>query len=506
MIRSQNRLGKLGVSAVFRRRRKIKFEDDPTEWKHHRGGWAYAFHTLDELYAQDGVLCVSAAEEWPFNCRVIDEPWIGFVHQVPRNNYPFYPDLERLVKDEDFIKSLEKCCGLFVISHVVKEYLQKHLEVPIVRLLYPITPFPENKSFNWEEYEKADTKKILFIGEFLRNYQAFHDLAVPPGYQKYLLKSSDVNFDRLYDLNKERIKLQTDESVIVQARVTNDEYDELLCSSIVFLSLYDAPANTTVVECLARNTPLIVNRLPGIEEYLGCSYPLFYDTLQEATQLIGNREKLLQASQYLKSLPIKLQLTREHFLQSFISSSIYRSLPLPPSQKADAQQTKFPQFDVTVVICCYKRVHNLKRQLQCFKEQDFKGSFELFLWNNNKETQSEVAEIASPYMSELNIRCIQSSENYYCIIRLAMAHLMCSNLMLICDDDVIPASCYISTFMSKFIEYGPRAVLSCRGHVFAQHKLDEEEPHRFWVDYDHLRFFSETQPDRQVWFQLCLVS
>jgi len=244
MIRSQNRLDKLGVSPVCRRRRKIKFEDDPTEWKHHRGGWAYAFHALDELYAQDGVLCVSAAEEWPFNCRVIDEPWIGFVHQVPRNNYPFYPDLERLIKDEDFIKSLEKCCGLFVISHVVKEYLQKHLEVPIVQLLYPITPFPENKSFNWEEYEKADTKKILFIGEFLRNYQAFHDLAVPPGYQKYLLKSSDVNFDRLYDLNKERIKLQTDESVIVKARVTNDEYDELLCSSIVFLSLYACIVNS----------------------------------------------------------------------------------------------------------------------------------------------------------------------------------------------------------------------------------------------------------------------
>ena len=484
--------------AFCRRRRKIKFEDNPTEWKHHRGGWTYAFHALDDLYAQDGVLCVSAVEEWPCDWKVIEEPWVGFVHQAPRNNDFYYPDLERLVQNQFFIKSLEKCHGLFVLSHVVKEYLQNHLKIPIAQLLYPISPFPDSKAFNWEKYESDERKKVLFIGEFLRNYQAFHDLIVPPGYQKYLLKSPDVNFDQIYNLNKERVQLKVDDGVTIRDRVADDEYDELLSSSIVFLSLYDAPANTTVVECLARNTPLVVNRLPGIEEYLGSDYPLFYDTMKEATQMIGDREKLLQASQYLKSLPIKSKLTRKHFLQSFIKSSIYRSLPLPPSQKGDAQQTKFPQFDVTVVICCYKRVYNLKSQLECFKKQDYTGSFEMILWNNNLDTQSEVAAIASPYMKELNIRCIQSSENYYCIIRLATAHLMRSNMMLICDDDVIPSSRYISSFMSKFAEYGPRAVLGCRGHVFTQHTLNEEEPHRIWDEYEHLRFFSETEPDRQV--------
>ena len=484
--------------AFCRRRRKIKFEDNPTEWKHHRGGWKYAFHTLDDLYAHDGVLCVSAVEEWPSDEKVIEEPWVGFVHQVPRNNCFYYPDLERLVQDQLFMKSLEKCHGLFVLSHVVKEYLQNHLKVPIVQLLYPVTPFPDSKAFDWEKYERDERKKVVFIGKFLRNYQAFHDLIVPPGYQKYLLKLPDVNFDKICNLDKERVQLNVDDGVIVRDRVANDEYDELLSSSIVFLSLYDAAANTIVVECLARNTPLIVNRLPGIEEYLGSNYPLFYDTMEEATQMISDGEKLLQANQYLKSLPIKSKLTREHFLQSFIKSSIYRSLPLPPSQKADAQQTKFPQFDVTIAICCYKRVYNLKRQLECFKKQDYTGSFEMILWNNNKDTQSEVAAIASSYMKELNIRCIQSSENYYCVIRLATAHLMRSNMMLICDDDVIPSSCYISSFMSKFAEYGPRAVLGFRGHVFTQHAVNEEEPHRVWDDYDHLRFFSETEPDRQV--------
>ena len=80
--------------------RKIKFETTPTEWTHHRGGWSYALRQLhNQLYAPDGVLCISAVEECICNEEEIREPWIGFVHQVPQRNYPEYPDLERLVKD-----------------------------------------------------------------------------------------------------------------------------------------------------------------------------------------------------------------------------------------------------------------------------------------------------------------------------------------------------------------------------------------------------------------------
>ena len=54
--------------------------------------------------------------------------------------------------------------------------------------------------------------------------------------------------------------------------------------------------------------------------------------------------------------------------------------------------------------------------------------------------------------------------------------------------------------MHKYKEYGPRAALCCRGNVFKPHKLNEEEPQRFWTDYTHLRFFDESKTDRQVHF------
>ncbi len=488
-------------------KQKIKFEQNPTKWDHHhRGGWGRAFGTLGALCTPDGVLCVSSLEEWITDDRVIDEPWVGFVHQAPRSNYRHYPDLERFFDDgsygECFRKSMDKCKGLFALSRTAKDYLSERISVPIACIFYPFTPFEEDKLFNWRKFELSE-KKILFIGEYLRNYQAFYDLQVPPGHQKVLLKCPDVNYDKLFDCNRQPISLRRNDSVVVLDRVPDDEYDDLLCSSIVFLSVYDATSPTTVIECLARNTPIVVNRLPGITEYLGDGYPLLYDTLEEASALLGNKEMLIEATEYLQVHPIKAKLTYDHFLRSFASSSIYRSLPLPPSRKGDPQQTKFPQFDLTIVTCSYKRVDKMAELLRRFTQQDYTGTFELILWNNNVETQAQVEEICKPYMQVLNIRLIQSSENYYCIVRLAVSKLMRSNLLLICDDDVIPEKGYISTFVSKFKQYGPRVVLCCRGHVFSPHTLNEEEPQRVWDESEEwdnkiLKFFDERVPDRQV--------
>lgn len=495
--------------------KKIKFEEQPTSWSHHRGGWSYAFQTLSDLCAPDGVLCVSATEELVCDDKVIEEPWVGFVHQAPVNNYEWYPDLQRLVQSETFTQSLKKCCGLFTLSSVVKGFLVKNLPntVPVARIFYPMTPFPKEKAFDWNKYSQAESKTVVFIGEYLRKYQSFFDLVVPKGYRKLLLKAPDVKFDELLDCNKRPYSLKLNETVTIQQeRVSDDEYDDLLSSSIVFLDLYDAVGNTTTIECLGRSTPLLVNRLPGMVEYLGEKYPLFYDSLEEAAALLADETKLLEGAVYLRNHVSALQSTSpQSFLESFANSSIYRSLPLPPSQCHDPHQTKFPHFDVTVVMCCYKRVYNLKRQLDCFKQQDYPGTFEFILWNNNTETQKEVADIVVPYLDELHIHLIQSTTNYYCIIRLAVARLMQSDLLLICDDDVIPKPCYISTFMAKYKEYGPRAALCCRGHVFTQeHSLNEEQPELFWKSHENgensqLKFCHQKVPDRQVSVLLLLL-
>ena len=483
----------------IRLRRKIKFEPQPTQWAHQRGGWSFVIQQLhSNLFAPDGILCISALEENISNDEVITEPWVGFVHQVPHSNYPWYPDLERMLEHEAFIRSLKQCHGLFVISTRVKDYLAERLSVPVAKVTYPLTPFPDELKFSREKFERESTKRVLFVGEFMRNFQAFFDLKVPERYKKILLRSSDVHLDKLYNNKREQILLRINNSVTIRQRASDDEYDELLSTSVVFLNLFDAAANTTVLECLGRHTPLVINRLPGVEEYLGREYPLYYSTLNEACMLLDNHEKLMEASHYLAQHYHSNPPTGERFVKEFASSAIYRSLPLPPSQNADSAQTNFPKFDVTVVICSYKRVYNMMQLLERFTEQDFPGRFEVILWNNNRDTQAEITKICEPFESRLNLRLIQSSENYYCIVRLAVSHLMLSDLLLVCDDDVVPNTNFISKFVAKFKEYGPRAAIGCRGHVFRQHAMYVDQPHLFWEDYSNMKFFDERKPDRQV--------
>jgi hypothetical protein len=73
-----------------------------------------------------------------------------------------------------------------------------------------------------------------------------------------------------------------------------------LSNSVVFLNLIDVSAANTVIECIVRNTPIIVNRHPALEEYLGKDYPLFYDNLDQVFNLL-QEERILEAHNYLKN-------------------------------------------------------------------------------------------------------------------------------------------------------------------------------------------------------------
>lgn len=63
--------------------------------------------------------------------------------------------------------------------------------------------------------------------------------------------------------------------------LNNMEYDILLSQAVVFLHLSDASAVNTIIECVMRNTPIIINKLPAVVEYLGDGYPLYYDNFTQ---------------------------------------------------------------------------------------------------------------------------------------------------------------------------------------------------------------------------------
>ena len=615
-------------------RQKIRISDLSSIHGHHRGGWKYVIgEILGQLSVEDGIPCIPDVGDIVVEDKVKNlaqnGPWIGFAHQTPKANYPNFPDLERMVKDEAFLTALENCRGLYTLCTVVKEYLKNHLppSIPVCLLYYPCAPFEEKYLFDMTRYKENKEKKVLFIGEFMRKFQAIYDLQVPAHLKKILIKACDVDLDELYDVNCQRYDLQRNDSVeLWQEQVSDEEYDKLLSENVAFLNMFDAGACTLLTECAARGTPLVINRLPAFEEYLGKDYPLFYDDMEEATKILSDDELLERGSKYLRdNQDLQVKLSSETFAQAFVNSAIYRALPLPRSRsspKLDPPQTRFPcfdlsivmsvdekvdglsnhleniarcegdtcvqvivwhhkkvrskvkrwtdqfsnqlyidliessvsytpnavynavkqlmysktllvlnsssvpqqkqlqqlakgnanrerkavfvidggeikeykskapaeridQFDVSLVMCQYKRVDELQFILDSLTNQSYTGKFQLIIWNNNHETQQKVEEICQPFVEPLNIELMQSTRNYYCAIRFAVKDLMKSDLMLIIDDDIKPKLGYIQRFVDGFNKYGPRATICCRGHIFPPHPLDEEEPQKEWESEQH---------------------
>jgi hypothetical protein len=112
--------------------------------------------------------------------------------------------------------------------------------------------------------------------------------------------------------------------------LSNKNYDKLLGENLIFIYLYDSSANNIIVECIARNTPILINPIEAVKEYLGEDYPLYYDSLEEAVEKAADFDLLYKAHQYLTHHSIKHKLTGKYFLESFANSQIYRDIKLNP--------------------------------------------------------------------------------------------------------------------------------------------------------------------------------
>lgn len=115
-----------------------------------------------------------------------------------------------------------------------------------------------------------------------------------------------------------------DSSVTVIPTLDDQEYDELLSTNIVFLYLIDAGAVNTVLECIVRNTPVVVNRIPPMVDLLGEGYPLFYDSLDQVPELV-NAENIAAAFDHLANMD-KTKFSIDTFMRDFVESDVYQAL------------------------------------------------------------------------------------------------------------------------------------------------------------------------------------
>ncbi|MCX6303963.1 MAG: glycosyltransferase family A protein [Bacteroidetes bacterium] len=301
----------------------------------HRSGWGFAFAALANLHNPDGILLDAFIERtfhWhPGGIRPHQEPWIGFIH-VP----PFVPDWFAHEVSNDAIFSLPEwhesfkyCKGLFTLSQYHQRMLQSRLDIPVNSLLHP-TEVPQLK-WDWNNFRQNNEKKVIQVGFWLRKLYSIH-LLKAGNYQKIFLRKKDSDIDHLLEEERKNCEFsdQLTGEVINSVRsidfLSNEDYDKLLTENILFMELYDASANNTIIECIVRNTPILVNPLEPVVEYLGAGYPFYFNNLDEAAEKLGDMDLIRKTHHYLQELPIKKRLTPEYFLQSVVESSIYKSL------------------------------------------------------------------------------------------------------------------------------------------------------------------------------------
>jgi hypothetical protein len=293
---------------------------------HHRSGWEYALGQLNRMTHPGGVLLDSMIENtysWhleKFRSRLpLREPWVGIVHNPPNIPEDFFPDArpQSYCATGLFQDGLQHCRGLLALSEYQARWFRQ-FDVPVDVVRHPIDL--DVAPFQWDSYRVAAPRRVLHIGWWLRRLQSFSDLAAR-GYRKVLLSLPNPNATRA--IGSVRWK-----DVEIVPYKSNFEYDRLLQQSVVFTDLVDASANNVVLDCIARATPLVINRHPAAEEYLGREYPLFYGSLDEAAELLRSDDALLAAHRYLAEPAFRQRYSGESFVKAVQASSVYRSLPV----------------------------------------------------------------------------------------------------------------------------------------------------------------------------------
>lgn len=266
--------------------------------------------------------------------------WIGFLHNpinMPRW-FDYNQNMKSLLQNPDFVEALDNCQLIFVLSEHLQQQLQQlfqqyNININIKSLKHPVPYLEEDKK--WKQDMFTETKSILQVGYWMRKLHSFWELQTSLNKiwlygDKFASKMLDIenialdkkhvlNQQNLIDINNIIMSNSSHKVKDVYISSVNDiVYDKLLQSSLIYVNFYDCAASNSIVECIASCTPLVVNKLPSIVEYLGEDYPLYFRDMNQASSMTKDLSRIKSANQYLiENNNLRDQLNIDHFISSF---------------------------------------------------------------------------------------------------------------------------------------------------------------------------------------------
>lgn len=286
----------------------------PIGLNYHRSGWPLAVAELQTLDRDCDLLLDDFVEQtWIYHSRQqpIEQPWAGIFHHPPHPpRWSSLPDrLDELPENDAFRRSCPHLKLAICLSKYLAHWIAEHWQVPVAVVDHP-TGF-DGVPFDLAAWQSD--RRLLQVGWYLRNTRLIHQVDTPiPRTRVLPRKPSQLQHDddcgRAFAARPEVRR----HDVFELPYVDNAGYDWLLSRSVVCQEVLDASANNVTLECLARNTPVIVNRHPAVVEYLGEDYPLYWSDYREVPELLHDDSAIESAHEYLRDLN-KVQFTYEAF-------------------------------------------------------------------------------------------------------------------------------------------------------------------------------------------------
>ncbi len=218
------------------------------------------------------------------------------------------------------------------IGYAYKDEISNAIE-SIRSLKHPVPKMDKSKTWKYDMF--LETKTIIQAGYWMRKMHSFWELETNLNkiwlygdrFAGKMLDIENIILGKKDILSQDDIK---DSFNLINANTSgkvknvyitsvNDYvYDKLLQSSLIYVNFYDCVASNTIVECISSQTPILVNKLPSVVEYLGEDYPLYFRDINHASSLSNNSDKILEAHEYLKTNTKLIdQLNIEKFIDSF---------------------------------------------------------------------------------------------------------------------------------------------------------------------------------------------
>lgn len=301
----------------------------------HRHSFNAMIHALEPLERKDGegVLFVPFLERqfvWgdapgeaaSNDPQPIARPWIGILHVPFEAPSWFMPEVspESFFETDLWKRSRPYCRGVITLAHDLEADLKAFdPDLPTLTVWHPT-------AFDAAEFDPSAYRarpRVVQVGDWLRKLQAIHRLRAP-GHERIMLTKQHTQMC----LEREIAQFGDDRDPSVDMRhlVPNEEYDELLSSSVVICLLYGTAANNAVIECIARATPILINPLPAVVEYLGLDYPLYARDEAEADTMLASPGKIEAAHEYLRYRRNEIDLSYDGFCRDIAASEFYSRL------------------------------------------------------------------------------------------------------------------------------------------------------------------------------------